>query len=204
MGFASKAESQAFEYHLQTLRQGGSVIVDHLEIANINAILNSTGSGEAIALLAEFKISLNTYLKDLVASPVRTLADVIAFNQKFADLEKINEFGQDIFLLAQATNGIGKIEKAALINLEKLTRDGFQKLMRYYKLDALVTPGAGFAPVLAIGGFPGINVPAGYDDKGVPFGINFGGLKGTEPKLIQIAFGFEQATKIRKPPTFKA
>ncbi|XP_011037287.1 PREDICTED: putative amidase C869.01 [Populus euphratica] len=204
LGFASKAESQAFEYHLQTLRQGGSVIVDHLEIANINAILNSTGSGEAIALLAEFKISLNTYLKDLVASPVRTLADVIAFNQKFADLEKINEFGQDIFLLAQATNGIGKIEKAALISLEKLTRDGFQKMMRYYKLDAMVTPGAGFAPVLAIGGFPGINVPSGYDDKGVPFGINFGGLKGTEPKLIQIAFGFEQATKIRKPPTFKA
>lgn len=204
LGFASKAESQAFEYHLRTLRQGGSVIVDHLEIANINAILNYTGSGEAIALLAEFKISLNTYLKDLVASPVRTLADVISFNQKFADLEKINEFGQDIFLLAQATNGIGKIEKAALINLKKLTRDGFQKLMRYYKLDALVTPGAGFAPVLAIGGFPGINVPAGYDDKGVPFGINFGGLKGTEPKLIQIAFGFEQATKIRKPPTFKA
>ncbi|KAL9354279.1 hypothetical protein Peur_052249 [Populus x canadensis] len=210
LGFASKAESQAFEYHLQTLRQGGSVIVDHLEIANINAILNFTGSGEAIALLAEFKISLNTYLKDLVASPVRTLADVIAFNQKFADLvsiweqEKINEFGQDIFLLAQATNGIGKIEKAALINLEKLTREGFQKLMRYYKLDALVTPGAGIAPVVAIGGFPGINVPAGYDDKGVPFGINFGGLKGTEPKLIQIAFGFEQATKIRKPPTFKA
>jgi amidase len=62
-----------------------------LEIANINAILNSTGSGEAIALLAEFKISLNTYLKDLVASPVRTLADVIAFNHKFADLVSIWE-----------------------------------------------------------------------------------------------------------------
>ncbi|KAJ6402943.1 hypothetical protein OIU84_014950 [Salix udensis] len=204
LGFASKAESKAFEHHLQTLRQGGSVIVDHLEIANINAILNSTGSGEATLLLAEFKISLNAYLKDLVASPVRTLADVIAFNRKFAELEKINEFGQDIFLLAQATNGIGNIEKAALINLAKLTRDGFQKLMWYYKLDAVVTPGAGFSPVLAIGGFPGINVPAGYDDKGVPFGISFGGLKGTEPKLIQIAFGFEQATRIRKPPTFKA
>ena len=40
----------------------------------------------------------------------------------------------------------------------------------------------------------------GYDDVGVPFGINFGGLEGTEPKLIQIAFGFEQATKIRRPP----
>ncbi len=117
--------------------------------------------------------------------------------------EKIQEFGQDIFLAAQATNGIGNTERAALANLAELTRDGFQKLMWDNKLDAVVTPGAGVAPVLAIGGFPGINVPAGYDYKGVPFGINFGGLKGTEPRLIQIAYGFEQATKIRKPPTFK-
>jgi amidase len=46
----------------------------------------STGTAEGTALLAEFKISLNAYLKELVASPVRTLADVIAFNQKFADV----------------------------------------------------------------------------------------------------------------------
>ncbi|CAI0445380.1 unnamed protein product [Linum tenue] len=73
-----------------------------------------------------------------------------------------------------------------------------------HELDALVTHGPGISAVLAIGGFPGINVPAGYDEKGVPFGINFGGLKGTEQKLIQIAYGFEQLTKIRKPPTFIA
>ncbi|XP_052311644.1 probable amidase At4g34880 isoform X2 [Populus trichocarpa] len=199
---ASESESQAFEHHLQTLSQRGAVLVDRLEIANMDTI--STGTAEGTALLAEFKISLNAYLKELVASPVRTLADVIAFNQKFADVENIKEFGQDLFLAAQATNGIGNRENAALSNLAKLTRDGFQKLMCDYNLDALVTPGAGIARVLAIGGFPGINVPAGYDDSGVPFGINFGGLKGSEPKLIEIAYGFEQASKIRKPPTFKA
>jgi amidase len=117
--------------------------------------------------------------------------------------EMIKEFGQDIFLAAQATNGIGNKEKAALLNLAKLSRDGFEKVVRENRLDALVTPGADAAPVLAIGGFPGINVPAGYDNKGVPFGITFGGLKGSEPKLIEIAYGFEQATMIRKPPSFK-
>ncbi|KAH8498152.1 hypothetical protein H0E87_017181 [Populus deltoides] len=200
---ASESESQAFEHHLQTLSQRGALLVDRLEIANMDTI--STGTAEGTALLAEFKISLNAYLKELVASPVRTIADVIAFNQKFADVENIKEFGQDLFLAAQATNGIGNREKAALSNLAKLTRDGFQKLMCDYNLDALVTPGAaGIDRVLVIGGFPGINVPAGYDDSGVPFGINFGGLKGSEPKLIEIAYGFEQASKIRKPPTFKA
>ena len=117
--------------------------------------------------------------------------------------EKIKEFGQDVFLAAEATNGIGNTEKSALQNLQRLTEEGFEKVMKENKLDALVTPGPNAAPVLAIGGFPGISVPAGFDQSGVPFGICFGGLKGSEPKLIEIGYGFEQATKIRKPPSFK-
>ncbi|KAI4297730.1 hypothetical protein L6164_037603 [Bauhinia variegata] len=172
------AVTQAFEKHFLTLRREGAVLVDNLQIANIDIILNQNKSGEAVALIAEFKLSLNAYLKGLEVSPVRSLADIIAFNQKNADL-------------------------AALANLARLSKEGFEKLMTDNKLDALVTPGSTVAPVLAIGGFPGINVPAGYDSQGVPFGINFGGLKGSEQKLIEIAFGFEQATKIRKPPSFK-
>ncbi|KAI3446224.1 hypothetical protein Pfo_002889 [Paulownia fortunei] len=200
--FSDKLVERAFELHFQTLRQNGAILVDNLEIANIDTILNSTLSGEATALLAEFKISLNAYMKELVASSVRSLADVIAFNQKFSDVEMINEFGQEIFLASEATNGIGDAEKKAIWNLTNLTRNGFEKLMTQNKLDALVTAGPGIAPVLAIGGFPGITVPAAYNSKGVPVGICFGGLKGFEPKLIEIAYGFEQATKIRKTPTF--
>ncbi|KAK3028670.1 hypothetical protein RJ639_037850 [Escallonia herrerae] len=194
---------QAFEHHLQTLRERGAVLIDHLEIANLDMVLNAISSGEDTAMLAEFKLSLNSYLKELVVSPVRTLADAIAFNQKFSDLEMIKEFRQDVFLAAEVTNGIGDAEKKALLNLAQLNRDGFERLMWENKLDALVTPGAGAAGVLAIGGFPGISVPAAYDGQGVPVGICFGGLKGSEPKLIEIAYGFEQATKIRKPPTFE-
>ena len=61
-------------------------MIDNLQIANVDVILNFTISGEAVATLAEFKLSLNAYLKELVASPVRSLADVIAFNLKFPDL----------------------------------------------------------------------------------------------------------------------
>lgn len=59
-------------------------MVDNLEIAHFDEIYN--GSSEDIALSAEFKIYLNTYLKNLVASPVRSLADVIAFNNKNSKL----------------------------------------------------------------------------------------------------------------------
>ncbi|KAK3028673.1 hypothetical protein RJ639_037853 [Escallonia herrerae] len=194
---------QAFEHHFKTLRERGAVLVDHLEIADLDVVLNFTSSGEATAMLAEFKLSLNSYLKELVVSPIRTLADAIAFNQKFSDLEMIKEFGQNIFLAAEVTNGIGDPEKKALLNLAKLNRDGFERLMWDNKLDALVTPGADASALLAMGGFPGISVPAAYDGKGVPVGICFGGLKGSEPKLIEIAYGFEQASKIRMLPTFQ-
>ncbi|KAK3194898.1 hypothetical protein Dsin_026208 [Dipteronia sinensis] len=195
--------TKVFEHHIHTMRQRGAVVVDNLKITNIDDILNSSASGELLTLLAEFKVSLNSYLKGLVASPVRSLADVIAFNNKFSKLEKIEEYGQMLFEAAQATEGIDNDVKEAYSNLARLSRDGLEKLMRENKLDAMVTPGANFAGVLAIGGYPGISVPAGYDSNGVPFGICFGGLKGTEPKLIEIAYGFEKATKIRKPPSFK-
>ncbi|KAJ0010522.1 hypothetical protein Pint_34368 [Pistacia integerrima] len=194
---------KAFELHIQTLREQGAVVVDHLKLTNIDGIVDIVGSGQILALAAEFKLALNAYLKGLVTSPVRSLADVIAFYKKFAKLEKTKEYGQSLFIMAQATNGFDKDVKAALLNLTKLSRDGFEKLMKENKLDAVVTPGIDMVVVLAIGGFPGIIVPGGYDGEGKPFGIYFGGLKGSEPKLIEIAYGFEQATKIRKPPSFK-
>ncbi|KAG6711859.1 hypothetical protein I3842_05G076500 [Carya illinoinensis] len=170
---SGSGQVKAFEHHFQTLRQGCAVLIDHLEIANIDVILNATLTGEARTLLAEFKLSLNAYLKDLVVSPVRTLADVIFFNEKFSNLEMIKEFGQDMFLAAQITNGIGNEEK-----------DGFDKVMRDNRLDALVTPSADVASILAIGGFPAINVPAGYDSEGVPFGISFQGLRALPSHLL--------------------
>ncbi|XP_004289847.1 PREDICTED: putative amidase C869.01-like [Fragaria vesca subsp. vesca] len=192
--------AQTFEKHLTILRKAGAVLVDNLEVANWTAIYSS--SDEINALSVECKISLNAYLKELVASPVRSLADVIAFNNKHQKLEKIKEYGQELFLAAEATNGFGKTEKAALLNLARWTRNGLVRLVTEKKLDAVVTPKAVFSSVLAIGGAPGLIVPAGYENNGRPAGICFGGLRGSEPKLIEIAYAFEQATKIRKPPSF--
>ncbi|CAL5402251.1 unnamed protein product [Camellia sinensis] len=177
VGFPNDSKnSHAFEPHFNTLR--GATLVQ--------------------VLRAEFKLSLNAYLKELLTYPVRSLADAIAFNKKFSDL--------DLFLKAEKTIGMGELEKKALGNLTEASKNGLQKLMKDNILDALVTPLSynfrHVSGVLAIGGFPGISVPAGYDHDGRPFGICFGGLKGFEPKLIEITYSFEQATKIRKPPSF--
>ncbi|KAI7729139.1 hypothetical protein M8C21_020522 [Ambrosia artemisiifolia] len=202
-GFANDTKTlNKFEKHFDILRQKGAILIENLEILNFNQIVSMFDS-KFIALPAEFKLALNAYLKNLVASPVRSLSDAIAFNKKYSDLEKINEYPQDIFLIAEKTNGIGKLEKEALMNLTKASKYGFEKLMNDNKLDALVTPYSTASNLLAIGGYPGISVPAGYDKNGGPYGICFGGLKGSEPTLIEIAYGFEQATNFRKPPTIK-
>ncbi|KAK8567995.1 hypothetical protein V6N13_105937 [Hibiscus sabdariffa] len=191
----------AFENHLDLLRARGATIIDDLEIPNIDIISDPTASGELMLMQAEFKSSLNQYLKELRISSVRSLADIIEFNQMNPELEKLEEYGQHMFIESEKTNGIGEKERKAAEYLEKLSLDGFEKVMKEQKLDALVAPGISLAmTVLAIGGYPAISVPAGYQSNGMPFGICFGGLKGSEPKLIEMAYAFEQATRLRKPP----
>lgn len=193
------------ESHLRTLSQQGATIIDDLEISNIGVILDPFQSGETVAMLAEFKLSLNDYLQGLTESPVRSLGDIIAFNKNNPDLESFGDFdGQDFFIVADFTNGIGEQERKAIELMEKLSGDGFEKLILENDLDAVVTLGSSAARVLAIGGYPGITVPAGYDRDGMPFGMLFAGLKGMEPKLIEIAFAFEEATMIRRPPIYRS
>ncbi|XP_039684394.1 probable amidase At4g34880 isoform X2 [Medicago truncatula] len=199
VGLTSRAGVVPVSPRQDTVGQRGAVLVDNLKIDNIDEIIS--GQSEQIALKFEFKLSVNAYLKDLVASPVKSLADVIAFNKKHPKLEKM-EYGQDVMVQAEKTNGIGKAEKQALLNMTRWSENGFEKLMKINKLDAVVTPFWSFSHILAIGGYPGVSVPAGYE-KGVPFGICFGGLKGSEPKLIEIAYSFEQATLIRKSPPLR-
>jgi amidase len=81
------------------------------------------------------------------------------------------------------------------------------------KLDAIFTPGGAGAGLAARAGYPIIVVPfgivpnaptppfpAGFDAKPAPFGVGFTGTACSEPRLIELAYAFEQATKKRMPP----
>ena len=94
----------------------------------------------------------------------------------------------------------------------KLTRDeGLDAAMNQYKLDAVLFPGASGANYASKAGYPIIVVPYGMTanpnpaakgspDKTRPYGVSFVGPLCNEPKLIGIAYAFEQATKKRVPP----
>ncbi|KAJ7982256.1 Amidase family protein [Quillaja saponaria] len=198
------AYNKTYENHFKTIKDKGATLVDNLVIPNIDTITNFTLSGEKLALLAEFKIALNAYLGELTSSPVKSLLELINFN-KNNNNELIDEVGQGLLLEAQSTNGLNSTVNEAISNLTKLTQ-GFEKVLTDNKLDAVLIPGI-VEPVynlFSIGGYPAITVPAGYDPDDWPFGLVFGGLKYTEDKLIEIAYGFEQATLARRAPDVSA
>ncbi|KAM0945519.1 putative amidase signature domain-containing protein [Dioscorea sansibarensis] len=200
---STSAQARTFQRHFNTMRRKGATLLDNLVIPKASTIGDFLGKYEEEVLQAEFKEAINAYLSELTYSPVRSLADLIAFNNKHKAEEKIGEYGQDIFLGSQNSSGVGPTERAAIAKMRVLSKQGLERLMKKEKLDAVVTPGSYFTSIMAIGGYPGISVPAGYGRDGKPFGLCFSGLKGFEPRLIEIAYAFEQSTNVRKPPSFK-
>ena len=204
------------EEAVAAMKSAGAVIVDPADLVTTGKYDDS----EFEVLLYEFKADLNAYLADLgPASPVRTLADVIAFNEKNSDRE-LRYFGQEIMLMAQKKGPLTTpaYRKALASNHRLAGTLGIDAVATRHRLDAIVAPsspppwpidlvtgdhGAGGSSTspAAVAGYPSITVPAGYSF-GLPVGISFFGPAWTEGKLIRLAFAYEQATKLRRPPRF--
>jgi len=200
---------------LAELKSLGVVLVDPADIPTSGKFDDS----EFEVLLYEFKADLNAYLAALgPTAPVRSLKDIIDFNEKNRDRE-MPYFGQDIMIKAQAKGPLtSRAYRDALRKNQLLTRSqGIDFVLKQHRLAALVAPTGGppwptdwingdhftggYSSASAVAGYPHITVPAGYVF-GLPVGISFFGAANSEPLLAQLAWGFEQATKARKPPRF--
>jgi amidase len=211
----NEAVDVLMEQALDVMKKNGAVIVDPADVVTFN----KTGDNETKVLLYELKADLNAYLARLGPNaPVRTLQDVIEFNDKNSAKE-MPYFGQDMFLKAQAKGDLTAKEylDALTTNLRLARQEGIDATMDKFQLDALVAPTGGPAWVTdlvngdnaagqssnaaAVACYPSVSVPAGYVF-GLPVGISFFGRAWSEPTLIALAYAFEQATKVRKAPKF--
>jgi amidase len=170
-------------------------------------------------LLYEFKHDLNEYLRNRQDSlPVKSLAEVIDFNERRRSKE-MPYFEQEIMIKADQKGPLSQqAYRDALTRNRRLSRsEGIDAAIAKDALDALVAPTTGPAWLTdwvtgdheagscstpaAVAGYPHITVPAGFI-QGLPVGISFFGPAWSEPKLLTIAYGFEQATMARRPPQF--
>ena len=214
-GYSEKTDA-VFEAAIGHMRELGAEIVDPADIPTAKQM--RTSDAEMTVLLHEFKAGLNAYLAELLESPVRTLEEIIAFNNAHAEQE-LTYFGQDILLKAQETASLeARVYLDALAENRRLSRqEGIDAVMDAHQLDALVMPtdspaffidqvngdhflGSSSQPA-ALSGYPAITVPAGFVRE-LPIGITFMGRAYSEPTLLRLAYSFEQATKARKAPRY--
>jgi len=200
---------------IEVMKKQGAIMVDPADLETFGKFDDSEG----LVLNYELKADLEKYLARLgPASPMKSLQDVIEFNNKNAQKE-MPYFGQDVFIKAQEK---GPLTTREYIDaLEKNHRlagiEGIDAVMDKLKLDVLMAPtggpawitdlvtgdhfGGGSSNAAAVAGYPNINVTAG-SMFGLPVGISFFGRAWSEPTLLKIAYGFEQATQARKGPRF--
>jgi amidase len=199
------------------LEEHGAVIVDDVQLAGMDEVLDA----QFPALLMEFKHDINAYLAATPGKHPGDLAGLIEFNNDHADQE-LQFFGQEIFELAEATSGDltdpEYLEQRATAT--NGARAAIDDAIAENDLDAIVAPTNNAAWLTdlengddlsefvsssspaAISGYANITVPAGYAREHLPLGVSFFAGQFSEPTLIAIAYAFEQATDIRRAPSF--
>jgi len=213
-GFHDRVE-QAYAPAMAALKRAGAVLIDPIALPDLERLQVA----KTTVLLYEMKAGLNAYLQRLGPdAPVKSLADVIAFNRRNAALE-MPWFSQDIFFMSQAKGPLSDSDylDALAICRRIAGTDGIEKALQEYCLDALIAPTGGPAwcsdlilgdhaaegssSPAAAAGVPSISVPAG-NVSGLPLGLSFFSGVWSEMSLLNLAYSFEQATCARQPPLY--
>ena len=160
------------------------------------------------------KRDLNLWFESLgPTAPVKTYAELRAWNLVHKDQGAIR-YGQGRLDFSESTDLVkdkARYERDRKDDL-RLTRDeGLDAVLKAHKLDAILFPGSSGANYATKAGYPIVVVPFGMitnpaegakgsPDKVRPYGLSFVGGHCEDPKIVGIAYAFEQATKKRVPP----
>jgi amidase len=163
------------------------------------------------------KRDFNTWLASLgETAPVKTLAELREWNSAHAHRNAI-KYGQanlDVSDEIDVERDRPRWEADRKKDIHLGATHGIKEAIEQHKLDALLFPGASGAGIAAKPGYPTVIVPfatvpnaptnapfpEGFNAKPGPYGASFTGVACSEPRLIELAYAFEQATKKRVPP----
>ncbi|RYY22721.1 MAG: amidase [Sphingomonadales bacterium] len=204
-----------FDKALEELRAAGAVLVE-VKMPTLEGL----GAAELLVFKAELKADLAAYLATLPAKTVKvkTLGDVIAFNEAQAEAE-MPFFGQEIFADAEKTKGLDDAEyKAAREKSLRMAKGALDGMLKEANATILVSPtygtpwlsdpvagdqysGPSASTLPAISGYPHLTVPMGLVS-GLPAGLSFIGSAYSDGELLSAGYAYEQATKARVAPDY--
>jgi len=179
----------------------------------------------SVVLKYGMKRDFNAWLASLgAAAPVKSLTGLREWNKAHERAGAI-KYGQsqlDISDEMDVDRDRARYEADRAKDIRLAGTNGIDSAIRTNQLDALLFPGASGAAIAARPGYPTVIVPfgmvpnapfnpnptaaasspfpPGFDPKPQPFGVSFTGMACSEPTLLRLAYGFEQATKKRAPP----
>jgi amidase len=169
------------------------------------------------ALKYGMKRDFNAYLASLGdRAPVKTLTELREWNKAHANMGAI-KYGQaqlDVSDEMDLERDRAKWEADRKKDIHLGATHGIDEMLKTHKLDAILFPGASGAAIAAKPGYPTVIVPfamvpnappnavwpTGFEPKPGPYGVSFSGTACSEPRLIELAYAFEQLTKRRLPP----
>src|SRR5689334_3268566 len=182
---------------------------------------NGKGSDENCTVVLKYgmKRDFNSWLASLGPSaPVKSLNELRQFNAAHTAAGTI-KYGQsqlDISDEMDVNADHARYEHDRAKDIDLAGTHGIDAAMRENNLDALLFPGSNGYAISAMPGYPTVIVPFamlpnepavpfpdGFAARPAPFGVSFAGMACSEPRLIELAYAFEQATKKRvAPPDF--
>ncbi|KAA0794823.1 amidase family protein [Bacillus sp. BPN334] len=175
------------------LQNAGAILTE-----NINLNKEVVSSDLPTILKHEFKHGINTYLTEQKNIPVKSLKDVIEFNNK--DKKRNVKYEQSL-IEESADSSIKNETLQNLVNKARINaKKELDKYLEEKALDALVMIDNDQVILSAIAGYPELSIPAGYDSTGKPVGVTFIGKAFGEKELLKLGYAYEQQSQNRKAP----
>jgi amidase len=185
------------ENALSVMESLGATVVD-VDTGDVFAY----NGDESTALLYEFRAQIADYLATLTHTNMRTLADLIAFNDAHCPQE-MPYYGQEVFLLAEMFPGYPNDPAyiAARTHARSASRSGIDGVINS-GVDAIVAPHLTNSTGPAVSGYPNLSLPVGIRTSGRPAGMLMYSTFLHEPQLIGFGYALEQALDVRQQPQF--
>ncbi|KAH7327793.1 amidase signature domain-containing protein [Stachybotrys elegans] len=181
-----------------------SKFVDDVDLITVDAFELDGKDTLHIVTMSDMKRDLTAYLQDLEESEMRTITDIIMFNEKHADEELPPHHPRQDTLIKCENQNVSRTEYDRLFaHMRKVARDsGVDRVFNTHGVNVIIGPADGFISTMATSsGYPVAALPLSYlDFNGRPFGLAALVGKHQEPLLVQLMSAWEHTFPSRKPP----